>query len=108
MILRFFKGINHLDDYFDDQLCFYLLFMAQNHSNLWQSPLEILQYHSAIFRGSFPIESSQWKICAIVIEDIEDIILNEEIIKRNLMTLALCGLVITVIIIIVVVLFALS
>ena len=46
-------------------------------------------------RGSFPFESSQWKICALVIEDIEEDIEEEEeeIVKRNLMTLALCGLV---------------
>ena len=49
-------------------------------------------------RGSFPFESSQWKICALVIEDIEEEDIDEEeeeeeIVKRNLMTLALCGLV---------------
>ena len=57
-------------------------------------------------RGSFPFESSQWKICALVIEDIEEEDIEEEdideedneeeeeeIVKRNLMTLALCGLV---------------
>ena len=49
--------------------------------------------NSQFFRGGFPSESSQWKICSLVIEDIED---NEEILKRNLVTLALCGLVIIV------------
>ena len=41
-------------------------------------------------RGNFPQESSQWKICTMANKNIED---NEEIVKRNLVTIALCGLV---------------
>ena len=39
-------------------------------------------------RGNFPQESSQWKICTMANKNIED---NEEIVKRNLVTIALCG-----------------
>ena len=41
-------------------------------------------------RGNFPQESSQWKICTMANKNIED---NEEIVKRNLVTIALCALV---------------
>ena len=48
-------------------------------------------------RGNFPQESSQWKICTMANKNIED---NEEIVKRNLVTIALCGLVLITITII--------